>query len=51
MWRHGEDTVGEIDVAVIELERVALPKATAYHAFTLKHLSTRRTRSRSAARC
>ena len=38
VWRQGEDTAGEIDVAVIELERAALPKTTAYHAFTPKHL-------------
>src|SRR4249920_1109398 len=26
IWRQGSDTAGEIDVAVIELERAALPK-------------------------
>ena len=38
VWRQGEDTAGEIDVAVIELERTALPKTTDYRAFTPKHL-------------
>lgn len=38
VWRQGEDTAGEIDVAVIELERAALPKTTVYRAFTPQHL-------------
>ncbi len=38
LWRQGLDTAGEIDVAVIELERVALPKNTVYRAFTPRHL-------------
>ena len=38
VWRQGEDTAGEIDVAVIELERAALPATTDYRAFTPKHL-------------
>ena len=40
IWRQGEDTAGEIDVAVIELERAALPKTAFYHAFTPAHLHT-----------
>jgi len=40
IWRQGTDTAGEIDVAVIELERAALPRTTVYRAFTPKHLHT-----------
>jgi S1-C subfamily serine protease len=38
IWRHGHDTAGEIDVAVIEIERGALPETTVYRAFTPNHL-------------
>jgi hypothetical protein len=38
VWRQGEDTAGAIDVAVIELDRSALPKTTALVAFTPEHL-------------
>ncbi|MEO1018994.1 MAG: serine protease [Pseudomonadota bacterium] len=38
LWRQGTDTAGEIDVAVIEVERAALPKQTVYRAFTPRHL-------------
>lgn len=38
LWRQGLDTAGEIDVAVIEVERSALPKTTCYRAFTPEHL-------------
>ena len=38
IWRQGLDTAGEIDVAVIEIERPALPKTTVYRAFTPEHL-------------
>ena len=38
IWRQGLDTAGEIDVAVIEIERSALPATTVYRAFTPKHL-------------
>jgi S1-C subfamily serine protease len=38
VWRQGEDSAGEIDVAVIELDRTALPATTAYRAFTPEHL-------------
>lgn len=38
IWRQGIDTAGDIDVAVIEIERSALPKKTVYRAFTPKHL-------------
>lgn len=38
VWRQGEDDAGEIDVAVIELDREALPQSTVYRAFTPQHL-------------
>lgn len=34
LWRQGTDTAGEIDVAVIELERDALPRTALFRAFT-----------------
>ena len=41
VWRQGLDTTGEVDVAVIEIERAALPATTVYRAFTAKHLPGR----------
>jgi S1-C subfamily serine protease len=38
IWRQGLDSAGEIDVAVIELNRSALPHTMAYRAFTPDHL-------------
>ncbi|MDO9599164.1 MAG: trypsin-like peptidase domain-containing protein [Azoarcus sp.] len=38
LWRQGRDTAGAIDVAVIELDRDALPPKTVYRAFTPQHL-------------
>ena len=38
VWRQGRDTAGGIDVAVIELERSAMPDRTFYRAFTPDHL-------------
>lgn len=38
LWRQGRDTAGGVDVALIELERAALPSAVVYHAFTPGHL-------------
>jgi len=38
LWRQGIDGAGEIDVAVIELDRAALPATTAYSAFTPAHI-------------
>jgi len=38
IWRQGLDGAGEIDVAVIEIERDALPETTVYRAFTPAHL-------------
>jgi S1-C subfamily serine protease len=40
IWRQGTDSAGEIDVAVIELERAALPKTAVYRAFKPEHLRT-----------
>ncbi len=37
-WRQGVDAAGEIDVAVIEIDRAALPETAVYHAFTPQHL-------------
>jgi S1-C subfamily serine protease len=38
IWRQGADTAGQIDVAVIELDRDAIPDTTVYRAFTPAHL-------------
>jgi S1-C subfamily serine protease len=38
IWRQGLDSAGEIDVALIEINRAALPKTAAYRAFTPAHL-------------
>jgi S1-C subfamily serine protease len=38
IWRQGKDSGGEIDVAVIELERAALPKGVVLQCFTPAHL-------------
>jgi S1-C subfamily serine protease len=38
IWRQGQDSAGEIDVAVIEIERSALPATTVYRAFTPQHV-------------
>jgi S1-C subfamily serine protease len=38
LWRQGQDGAGEIDVAVIEIERVALPPRAVYAAFRPAHL-------------
>jgi S1-C subfamily serine protease len=40
IWRQAIDTAGEIDVAVIEIERAALPVTTTYRAFSPAHLLT-----------
>ena len=37
-WRQGVDAAGEIDVAVIEIDRAALPPTAVYFAFTPQHL-------------
>ena len=38
VWRQGNDLAGDIDVAVVELERAALPADLVYYAFTADHL-------------
>lgn len=38
VWREGEDGGGPVDVAVVELERKALPPKLVYRAFTQEHL-------------
>ncbi len=38
LWRQGQDASGEIDVAVIEIERTALPPTAVFRAFTPAHL-------------
>lgn len=38
IWRQGVDPAGEIDVAIIELERAALPATVVLRAFTPAHL-------------
>nr|MDP2192319.1 trypsin-like peptidase domain-containing protein [Rhodoferax sp.] len=38
VWHQGSDAAGEIDVAVIELERAALPKSVLLRSFTPAHL-------------
>ena len=39
IWHQGVDAAGEIDVAVVELDRSALPPTMVYYAFTPAHLS------------
>ncbi len=39
-WHQGSDAGGEIDVAVLEIDRSALPAGTLLHAFTPAHLAT-----------
>jgi hypothetical protein len=38
VWRQGRDSGGEIDVAVLEIERGALPATAVFRAFTPQHL-------------
>jgi len=38
LWRQGSDSQGEIDVAVIELDRAALPDNAVYRSFDASHL-------------
>ena len=38
LWRQGNDLAGDIDVAVITLERTALPADLVCHPFTVDHL-------------
>jgi S1-C subfamily serine protease len=41
VWRQGTDSAGEIDVAVIQIDREALPETTVLRAFTPDHLPQR----------
>ena len=38
VWRQGCDPAGEIDVAVLEIQRAALPRTALYRAFSPSHL-------------
>jgi len=38
IWRDGADTAGVVDIAVIAIDRAALPGTTVYRAFTPQHL-------------
>jgi S1-C subfamily serine protease len=40
VWRQGLDSGGEIDVAVVEIDRSALPESAVFHAFSPAHLQT-----------
>lgn len=41
LWRQGVDAAGQIDVAVVEIDRGALPATVVYRAFTPEHLPHR----------
>ena len=38
IWRQATDAAGEVDVAVIQIDRAALPEAVVFRAFTPEHL-------------
>ena len=38
LWRQGVDGGGQVDVAVVEIEKAALPASASYRAFTERHL-------------
>jgi S1-C subfamily serine protease len=40
VWRQGNDESGDIDIAMLELDRAALPAGAMLHAFTPSHLSS-----------
>lgn len=40
LWRQGQDSAGEIDVAVIEIDRGSLPESAVYRSYTPAHLAT-----------
>jgi S1-C subfamily serine protease len=40
LWRQGNDTAGDIDVAVIEIDRSRLPDNAVWFAFTPAHIDT-----------
>lgn len=39
LWHQGRDAYGDVDVAVIELERARLPPSAVLYAFTAEHLT------------
>jgi hypothetical protein len=41
VWRQGRDSGGPVDVAVIEIERAALPSTAIYRPFTPEHLPSK----------
>jgi len=41
LWREGRDSAGEIDVAVIEIDRAVIPATAVYRAFTPRQLLCR----------
>lgn len=38
LWHQGRDSAGDVDVAIIQIDRAALPAQVAYRAFTPRHL-------------
>lgn len=38
VWRQGRDAAGDVDVALVQIDRAALPEEVAYRAFTPRHL-------------
>jgi S1-C subfamily serine protease len=40
LWRHASDSGGPVDVAVVPVDRAALPAGAAFEAFTPDHLQT-----------
>jgi S1-C subfamily serine protease len=40
VWHQGQDSGGDIDVAVIELDRASLPRSAVIYAFTPEHLQS-----------
>lgn len=42
LWRQGTDSAGDVDVAVIEIDRAAFPSTVVFRAFTPDHLPKRR---------
>ncbi len=39
VWREGRDSAGQVDVAVVQIDRSALPPDFVYQAFTPRHIS------------
>lgn len=51
VWHHGNDVGGEIDVAVVELERSALPRSVPLRRFAPAHLQRSLQEVEAARRC